>query len=148
VTVIQARVDKAQAVLDARAALHTAILANEAEDAQSAPYARSLRQSVVAMFANSPSILAEFRLAARKPPTPLTAAQKVLAAARRAATRAARHTMGSVQKAALTGHLKDPVVVALVGTASTSNGSSSSATPPPASPPAAPAITNGSTPQS
>src|ERR1700733_15380127 len=95
VTVIQGRVDKAQAVVDARHALHTAILANDAEQAATTPYVSNVRQGVVAMFANSPSILTDFNLVARKPPAPLTAAQKVIAAQKRAATRAARHTMGS-----------------------------------------------------
>jgi hypothetical protein len=149
VAVIQARVDKAQAVVDARTALHTAVLANDTQEAQSAPYVRSVRQGVVAMFANSPVILTDFKLVPRKTPAPLTAAEKVIAAAKRKATRIARHTMGSVQKAAVTGTLTGPVTVAQDGTTSTSGSSGASAPPQPATPPAAPATTNGtSTPHS
>jgi hypothetical protein len=132
VATLQARVDAAQAVVDARTALHTAVAAATTADAQSASYARSVRDAVVAMYANSPAILADFNLKARKPRTPLTAAQKVLAAAKRKATRAARHTMGSVQKKAVTGSLSGSVVVAQDGTTSMSSAATSN-----------PATTNG-----
>ena len=141
VTVLQARVDKAQAVVDARNALHTAVLAAEVEDVQSTPYVRSVRQGVSAMYANSPTILTDFNLVARKAPEPLTTAQKVIAAAKRAATRAARHTMGAVQKQAVTGSVTEPVVVGVDGKVSASSSSSSSpAATPPATPPAAPVV--------
>lgn len=54
-------------------------------------------------FANSPDILADFGLKPRRAATPLTVEEMATAAARRKATRAARHTMGSQQKKAVKG---------------------------------------------
>lgn len=139
--VIQGRVDKAQAVVDARAALHTAILASDQEDTLKGPFIRNVRQGVLAMFANSPTILADFGLVARKAPEPLTAAEKVLAAAKRAATRKARHTMGPRQKAKITGSLTGPIVVALDGETTTSSSTASAQA---VSSPPTPLVANGS----
>jgi hypothetical protein len=49
-------------------------------------------------FGKSPDVLADFGLKPRKMKTPLTIEQKAAAAAKRKATRAARHTMGTSQK--------------------------------------------------
>jgi hypothetical protein len=54
-------------------------------------------------FAGSIDTLADFALKARKPRTPLTPEQKAAAVAKAEATRAARHTMGPKQKAAIKG---------------------------------------------
>jgi hypothetical protein len=50
------------------------------------------------IYSKSPDVLADFGLKPRKPNTPLTVQAKAAAAAKRKATRAARHTMGKVQK--------------------------------------------------
>jgi hypothetical protein len=62
-----------------------------------------------------PQILADFGLVTRKVPTPLDAAATVVAVSKRKATRAARHTMGKKQKAAITGGLTGPIVVPVDG---------------------------------
>ena len=49
-------------------------------------------------FGNTPDVLADFGLKPNKARTPLTISQKAAASAKRAATRAARHTMGPKQK--------------------------------------------------
>jgi len=58
-----------------------------------------------AMFGNSPDVLADFGLAPRKAPKPLTTEQKAVAKAKRAATRKARNTQGPVAKLATVGNV-------------------------------------------
>ena len=53
---------------------------------------------VKAVYASAPDVLADFGLKPKKVRAPLTVEQKAAAAAKRKATRAARHTMGKVQK--------------------------------------------------
>ena len=55
-----------------------------------------------AAYGSSPDVLADFGIS-RKARTPLTVDAKAAAAAKRAATRAARHTMGTTQKKAVKG---------------------------------------------
>lgn len=94
---LRAGVDAARAVVKAKIT---------AEDAQ-APPLRSQMAALVsvvrAAFANSPDVLADFGLKPKKVKAPLTIEQKAAAAAKRAATRQARHIMGTKQKKALTG---------------------------------------------
>jgi hypothetical protein len=60
-------------------------------------------------FGTSPDVLADFGLAPKARSTP-TAATKAAAVVKRSATRAARHTMGSVQKKAVKGDVTGVVV--------------------------------------
>jgi hypothetical protein len=136
-SVLQGRVDAENLVVSTQAAWHAAVKAAEQLLASTAPYVQGIEQTIRVMYAASPALLADFALTPRKTPAPRTAAQKVIAAAKAKATRAARHTMGSVQKAGVTGSLTGPVVVQPDG--STSNGSSSATPAQPATPPAAPA---------
>jgi hypothetical protein len=135
--VIQERIDKAQAVITARTALHEAVLASDSVYAQTEPFVQSVRQSVRAMYGTSPTILADFGENPRKVATPLTPAQKVIAAAKRAATRKARGTIGKKAKAEIVGALSGPVVVTengkatVSGSSSSTSGSSSTAATPP-----------------
>ncbi len=86
---------------------------------------------VKATFSKSPDVLAEFGLRPRKVATPLTVEQKAVATAKRKATRAARHTMGTKQrrlvKGAVTGVVVTPVT-ASQPSATESNGPSAHAT--------------------
>lgn len=66
--------------------------------AKKLPLVSSYRSWIVATFGSNPSALADFGMTPRKVPAPLTAEQKAAAAAKRNATRAARHTMGKNQK--------------------------------------------------
>jgi hypothetical protein len=156
VALLEARVAKANAVFTARAALHQAVLDSRAEDAQTAGLVKDLRQTLLAMYSTSPQTLGDYGLTARKPPKPMTTEEKVIAAAKRLATRKARHTLGKVQKATVTGQLGGPVLVQENGTsqvvqgAGDSTGASAPAAPPaspaPAPAPATPATpTNGAT---
>jgi hypothetical protein len=103
------------------------------------PVIRAYQGYLVSLLGNAPSTLAELGLAPRKAPTPLTVEQKATAAAKRAATRAARHTMGSVQKKAVTGDVKSVVITPVAASAP-------SATSPAAAAPAQGTSPTGSTP--
>jgi hypothetical protein len=100
---LQSSVDLREAVDVSKAAAKAKI---EAERAQ-APSLRGVISAyaayVKATFGNSPEALANFGLPPRKARTPLTAEQKTAAVAKRAATRAVRHTMSSKQKKAVKG---------------------------------------------
>jgi hypothetical protein len=94
-----------QTLIDLRTAVDTARSATKANlvaEAAQTPSLRSLMAAFVAFvkvtFGNSPDTLASFGLKPRKTPVPLTIDQLAAAAAKRAATRAARHTMGTKQK--------------------------------------------------
>jgi hypothetical protein len=60
-----------------------------------------LKDAVIAFFGRGSPLLAQFGIKARSSVRPLTPEQKVLRAAKARATRAARHTMGARQKAAV-----------------------------------------------
>jgi hypothetical protein len=62
------------------------------------PVVRNYKSWVAVTYKGTPSTLADYGLAPPKAPTPLTAEQKVAAALKRTATRAARHTMSTKQK--------------------------------------------------
>ncbi len=62
------------------------------------PVVRAYQAWVEVTYAGTPSTLADFGVTPRKVPAPLTAEQKAAAAKKRAATRAARHTMSKKQK--------------------------------------------------
>ena len=140
---LQSFVDLRQAVDDAAAAHRTKVAAEAAQ----APHLRGVISAFVAYvkatFGNSPDALADFGISPRKARTPQTAEQKAAAVAKRAGTRAARHTMGANQKKAVKG---GPVTVTITSTpvsAPTSAVPSSQPAAPTASP-AAPAPAGGS----
>jgi hypothetical protein len=93
------------------------------------------------MFSNAPATLQGFGLSPRKPPTPLSAAARVAANEKAKATREARGTKGSVQKAAITGNVSGVTITpVLIPTALPPV-----ASPPPAAPTApAPVASSGS----
>jgi hypothetical protein len=100
---LQTLIDLRTAVDDAKAATKAKIVAEAAQ----APSRRSQLAAYVAYvkatFGNSPDALADFGLKPRKTRTPLTIDQQAAAAAKRAATRAARHTMGPKEKSKVKG---------------------------------------------
>ena len=95
---LQALIDLRTAVEDARAATKAKVAAENAQGAPLRSQMAALVAFVRATFGNTPDVLADFGLLPKKVRAPLTIDQKATAAARRAATRAARHTMGSQQK--------------------------------------------------
>jgi hypothetical protein len=128
VAFLQQLVDQSTAVDAARAALNTKLQSEEATAASGDPVLRSLKSYILGTFGSAPTSLADFGLTPPKAHTPLTAAQKAVAAAKRKATRAARGTLGKVQKK----DIKGAITATLVVTPATSS-------PPAASPPVAPA---------
>jgi hypothetical protein len=86
---------------------------------------------VKAAYPNSPDVLADFGLHPRKAPTSLTVEAKAAAAAKRKATRAARHVMGSKQRTSIKGDVSGVTVTPVVAappTATVPTGPSAPAT--------------------
>jgi hypothetical protein len=99
---LQTRIDAAKAVSTTRATWQSAVKAEKNERAASRTFISGLKQALLVAFAGQIDALADFGLTPRKPRV-LTPQQKTAAAAKAKATRAARHTMGKVQKSKITG---------------------------------------------
>jgi hypothetical protein len=115
-----------QQVVTLRSDVNTAKAAVTAKVATEKTDLPSLRTFIAAYkaylkvaFGTSPDVLADFGLAPKARSTPTTAT-KAAAVVKRTATRAARHTMGTVQKKAVKGDVTDvtltPVISAPVPT--------------------------------
>jgi hypothetical protein len=128
---LQSRVNAYEAVIAAEATFHGTVQSSKATVESTDSYAAAIRQTMAAMYASQPAILAELSVSARKKPAPRTVEQKVVAAAKAKATRTARHTLGPVQKSGIQGALTGPVVVPVNGA---SNGASAPSPPAPATP--------------
>jgi hypothetical protein len=99
-----ADVDAARASLKAKlAAVHTEMPARRV-------FLSAFVSCVKGAFGNSPDVLADFGLKPKKAATAKTAEEKAAAAAKRKATRAARHVMGSKQRKAVKGAVTGIVV--------------------------------------
>ena len=108
---LQSIVDLRQGVISAQASAKARV---DAERAQVPPLLSVLRELVAFVrltFGKQPEVLAAFGLAPPKARAPLTAEQKAVAVAKRAATRKARGTMGKVQKKAIKGAVTAALVV-------------------------------------
>ena len=103
VAVLQARIAAANAVIPARASWQGTVQADRDERTKTKTFVSGLRQALLVAFAGSIETLADFGLKPRKARTPRTPEQKAAATAKAKATRAARHTMGSKQKAKVKG---------------------------------------------
>ena len=102
VATLQSRIDSAKAAPSTRATWQAAVQADRAERDKTKTFVSGLRQALLVAFAGQVDTLADFGLTARKPRV-VTPEQKLAAAAKAKATRAARHTMGKKQKAAIKG---------------------------------------------
>jgi hypothetical protein len=107
---------KLQALVDLRSNVDAAkatVRENLALEAAQAPaltvFSRQFRAFVKATFVNSPSVLADFGITLKQR-SPQTVEEKTAAVAKRASTRAARHTMGSKQKLEVKGDVTGVVV--------------------------------------
>jgi hypothetical protein len=130
VAALQARVDTGKTVVSTRATWRAAVGAERDELAKSASIVAACRQALLLAFAGQVDTLAEFGLTPRKPRV-VTPGTQVVAAQKAKATREARHTMGTKQKAKVKGDVTGITVTPIT------------ATPPNASPPPAP---NGNAP--
>jgi hypothetical protein len=112
---LQQLVDLRSEVDAAKATTKAKITAETTETPALRAFASAFRSYVKAVFSTSPDVLADFGInpKVRVPPT---VEDKAAAVAKGAATRAARHTMGSTQKkgikGAVTGVLVTPITAA------------------------------------
>jgi hypothetical protein len=136
VTFVQSRIDAGNQVVVAKANWQSAAKTYEAINTKATVVVHDLKQLVIGAFGATSSKLADFGFTARKV-TVLTPEQKVEAAAKRAATRKARNTLGPKAKLAVTG------TVTPTAPATPAKPEASAAPPaaPTASPAAAPTVT-------
>ena len=126
---------KLQELVDLRTdadAARAATQAKLAAEATQAPalrsFTRAFRSFVKASYGTSPDVLADFGINL-KLREPLSVEAMAAAVAKRKATRAARHTMGSKQKEGVKGDVTDVVVTPITAAASTVTPSSGSTVP-------------------
>jgi len=136
---LQSFVDTREAVEASKAATKAKVQAEQVQAPSQLAVIRAFETVVRGTFGNSADVLADFGLAPPKVPVTRTAEQKAVSAAKSAATRAARGTMGKNQKKAVKGSITAKLVVTPV---TTSPVSTPVAAPAPAAPaPATPATT-------
>jgi hypothetical protein len=134
------------AALDASDALHKqwtdqVVVADAAGDKANETY-QSLRSYLIGQYGkNANAVLNDFGMSAPKPTGPKTVKMKAEAADKRAATRAARHTMGKNQKKAVTG-----ATGAAAGAGPAAGAAPAAPTPPATTPGATPGATAVPTP--
>jgi hypothetical protein len=104
-TTLQARIATANTAVSTRATWQAAVKADIDERAKTQTFVSGLRQALKVAFADSIEALADFGLTPRKVPAARTPEEKAQATAKAKATRTARHTMGTKQKAQVKGTL-------------------------------------------
>jgi hypothetical protein len=126
---LQSYVDLRDAVTTFRAAARARVAAERAQSQALLAVIDEYVAFVRATFGKQPDVLSDFGLAPPKARAPQSAEKKAVATAKRAATRAVRHTMGAKQKKGVKGNVSATLVVS-------ADGASKGA--PPAAPPPAP----------
>lgn len=102
VKLVQSHIDSMNVVASSQATWHSQVVSNKALSTQLTPILRGLRQYVIGAYGETNPVLADFGFTAPKKRV-LTPEQKAAAAVKAKATRAARHTMGKVQKKSVKG---------------------------------------------
>ena len=102
IATLQSRIDSTKTVLSTRATWQTAVQADRAVRDKTKTTVSGVKQGLLVALAGHLDTLADFGLTARQKHV-ATPEQKLAAAAKAKATRAARHTMGSKQKAGVKG---------------------------------------------
>ena len=117
--VLNARIASADAVASTRATWQGTVKADRDGRANNRAFVSGVRQALQLAFAGSIEGLADFGLSPRKVPAPRSPEEKAASVAKSKATRAARHTMGSKQKAQIKGTVSTtaPAVPAPAATA-------------------------------
>jgi hypothetical protein len=105
IAALQANNAAMSAISPAKAAWQVAVQAARNQIAKNAAMVSGVKQALKVMFAGQIDVLADFGEKPRKTPAPRTPQQKAASAAKAKATRAARNTMGSVQKKAVKGNV-------------------------------------------
>jgi hypothetical protein len=132
---LQAIVDLRTGVEAAKATTKAKIAVETADTPALRTFMRAFVSYVKVAYGTSPDVLADFGLNP-KARAPLTVEAKAAAAAKRTATRAARHTMGTKQKKAIKGAVTGIVVTPITASSPTVTAPSS---------PTAPATSTGPT---
>jgi hypothetical protein len=101
-TILQGRILASKTSESSRATWQSAVKAEAVERAQTKTAISGLKQSLIVAFGREIDTLADFGLTPRRPRV-VTPEVQVAAVAKAKATRAARHTMGKRQKAAIKG---------------------------------------------
>jgi len=104
-------VDNREAVEASKAATKAKIETERTEAPSQIAVITAFEKVVRGSFGTSADVLADFGLALPKARAPMTAEQKAVAVAKRAATRKARGTMGKVQKKGVKGAVTASLVV-------------------------------------
>ncbi len=102
VATLQSRIDARKTTESTRASWQTAVKAERDLEDKTKTVVSALKQSLLAAFAGDIETLTKFGLTSRRQHVP-TPDEKVAAAEKAKATRAARHTMGPKQRAAIKG---------------------------------------------
>jgi hypothetical protein len=131
VATLQSRIDSAKAALSTRATWQTAIRTDQALRNTTKTYLSGVKQGLLVAFAGQLDTLADFGLTARAKHV-ATPEEKIAAAEKAKATRAARHTMGSKQKASIKGTVTSTAPATAASPAPTPSPT------PPATPPTTP----------
>jgi hypothetical protein len=108
---LQAFVDNRASVVAAQATAKTQVAREKAQMVGLNAFISAFTAFIKAAFRGKADVLADFGIQPPKVRTPLTAEQKAVAAAKRAATRAARGTKGPKAKKAVHGNITAELVV-------------------------------------
>ncbi len=101
---LQGCVDAADATASAAAAFHKAVATEKTSTAKGDALYRGLRAFLITQYKAQPTVLDDFGITLSTKQVP-DASKVAAAVAKRAATRAARHTMGKRQKAGIKGQV-------------------------------------------
>ena len=98
---LQASITQAKAVSAAAASWHSTVQMDRAAAAQFKPLLSAIKQVLLGTYSTQPDVLSDFGVSSRKKPV-VSPATRTAAALKAKATRAARGTKGTQQKAAIT----------------------------------------------
>jgi len=113
---LQSFVDNREAVEVSKAATKAKVQVEQAQSPSQLAIIRAFEKVVRGMFGDSADVLADFGLAPPKARALRSAEEKAVSAAKSAATRTARGTMGKVQKKSVKGSITAKLVVTPVTT--------------------------------
>jgi hypothetical protein len=102
VATLQSRIDASRAVMSTRATWQTSIVTEEQLRDTTKTFVSGVRQGLIVAFGGQLDTLADFGLTARKAHV-ATPEENIARTAKAKATREARHTMGTKQKASIKG---------------------------------------------
>jgi hypothetical protein len=130
-TQLQGMLQPMKAVHDTRATLKSQVTAKNAQQKPAQALLNGVKLGVSAQYGASSDVLAKLGFKPQKTRAPLTPAQKLIRNQKAQATRKARNTLGSQQRAAIRGTLTTGVYVATDGTVSSPPATTPTAAPGP-----------------